>query len=106
MPARQEISLEPALALVLRQHLHHSPIGAKAIVVRQDLGYPSAVGNVEDVLPAIGVVLVRTEEAKVVRSQVELHHIAEEGAHDARCLHIYRSGARDVDSVVREGWKC
>ena len=29
VPAGQQIAFEPALALVLAQHLHHPPVGAR-----------------------------------------------------------------------------
>ena len=34
VPAGQQIAFEPALALVLAQHLHHPPVGGEMVVVR------------------------------------------------------------------------
>ena len=95
MAAGQEIALEPALALVLAQHLHHPPVGGEVVVPREGLRGPGAVGDLERVLPAIRVVLVRAEEPEVSGLHVELHRVPEEPAHDpgrlghegARCLH-------------------
>ena len=82
MPAGQEIALEPALALVLAEHLHHPPVGGEVVIPRIGLGDPGAIGDLEHVLPAVGVVLVRAEQPEVPRLHVQLHHIAQEGAHD------------------------
>ena len=77
MPAGQQIAFEPALALVLAQHLHHAAVGREMVVVGEGLGDPGAVRHLEHVLPAVGVVLVRAEQAEVARLEVELHHIAQ-----------------------------
>ena len=71
--AGEQVAFQPALALVLGEHLHHAAVGREMIVVRQALGVPRAVGDLEDVLPAVGVVLVGAEEAKVARLEIALH---------------------------------
>ena len=40
MPAREQVALEPALALVFAEHLHHPPVGGEVIVGRDNLGRP------------------------------------------------------------------
>ncbi len=102
MAAGQEIALEPALALVLAQHLHHPPVGGEVIVPRERLGDPGAVGDLEHVLPAIRVALVRTEEPEVARRHVELHHVAEELAHDAGRFRRGGAGRLHLDRIVAE----
>ena len=67
MPAGQQIALQPALALVLAQHLHHPSVRREMVVVREGLGDPGAVRHLEHVLPAVGIVLVRAEQAEVAR---------------------------------------
>ena len=67
VPAGQQIAFEPALALVLAQHLHHAAVGGQMVVVRVDVRHPGAVGDLQHILPAVRVVLVRAEEAKVLR---------------------------------------
>ena len=83
---REQIPFEPALALMLGQHLHHAAVGREVIVGRQNLRHVAAIRDVEHVLPAIGVVLVGAEQAKVARRQIGLHHVAQELAHHARGL--------------------
>ncbi len=41
------VSLEPSLAQVLAQQLHHPAVGRHMIIGCQDLGRPFAIGNVE-----------------------------------------------------------
>jgi hypothetical protein len=53
MPAGQEIPLQLPLALVFAQHLHHSPVRRQMIVVWQAIGHLCAVGDVQDILPAV-----------------------------------------------------
>ena len=68
MPAGQEIAFEPALTLVLAQHLHDAAVRREVVVVRHRLCGPGAVRHLEHILPAVGVVLVRTEQAEVARA--------------------------------------
>ena len=83
VPAGQEIALEPALALVLAEHLHDPPVGRQMVIPGYGLRDPGTVGDLEHVLPAVRVVLVRTEQPEVPRLHVQLHHIAQEPAHDS-----------------------
>ena len=53
VPAGQQIAFEPALTLVLAEHLHDPPVGRQMVVPRLGLRDPGAVGNLEHVLPAV-----------------------------------------------------
>ena len=68
VPAGEQIALEPALALVLAEHLHDPAVRSEVIVLRLRLRHPRAVGHLEHVLPAIRVALVGAEEAEVAGS--------------------------------------
>src|SRR5262245_4003503 len=76
VPAGQEIALVPALALVLAEHLHHPPVGRQMIVPGKSVGEPGTIGDLKRILPAVRVVLVRTEKPKISFLHVQLHHIA------------------------------
>ena len=65
VPAGQEVTLQPALALMLAKHLHHPPIGREMIVPWQGFRQPGAIGDFQRVLPAVGIILVRTEQSEV-----------------------------------------
>ena len=92
VPAGQQVALQPALALVLAEHFHDAAVGAELVVLRIDLGHVAAIGDLEHVLPAVRVVLVRTEQAEVLALQVQLHHVAQELAHTPRRLGRGRPG--------------
>ena len=102
VPAGQQIPFQPALALVLAEHLHHAAVRREVVVLRIDVGHVAAVGNLQHVLPAIGVVFIRTEEAEVLAFQIELHHVAKKLAHRARGLGRGCTRARHVDRIVPE----
>ena len=84
VPAGEQISFEPALALMLAEHFHHTAVGAEMIVLGIDLGHVTAVGHFQHVLPAVRVILVGAEEAEVLALQILLHDVAEELAHHPR----------------------
>ena len=79
MAAGEQVSFQPALALVLADSISITrPSGASSSSSGRRLGVPRAVGDLEDVLPAVRVVLVRAEETEVPRLEIQLHHVAEE----------------------------
>ena len=92
MAAGQQIALEPALALMLAEHLHDPAVGGQVVVLWLGLGDPGAIGDFEDVLPAVRIVLVRAEQPEVPRLHVQLHDVAKETAHDPSGLRCH--GAR------------
>ena len=53
VPAGQQVTLQPALALVLAQHLHHSTIRTQFVVHREDIGHVAAIGDFQHILPAV-----------------------------------------------------
>ena len=68
VPAGQQVALQPALALVLGQHLHDAA-GAGEVFVdlgAEELGVPLLVGGVEDALQPVRRRLVGPEDAEVV----------------------------------------
>ena len=102
MPAGQQVAFEPALALVLAQHLHDPAVGREMVVIREGLRDPGAVRDLEHILPAVGIVLVGAEQAEVARLEVELHHIAQEQAHDPGRLGGRSARRGNVDGIVAE----
>ena len=102
VPAGEEIALEPALALVLAQHLHHPAVGTQVIVGRQDFCDPDALGHLEDGSRAVGGRLVRAEDAKFV-SRVPLDDVAQEVAHARAWPRLYVApGCGNLHGVVAE----
>src|SRR5215218_7551738 len=62
--AAEQVALEPALAVVLGEHLHHAALGGDVLVLGAGV-HQAAVGDLEDRAESVGVGLVRAEEAKV-----------------------------------------
>ena len=98
--AGQQVALEPALAEVLGQHLHHPSVGPEMLVGGSRLGHPSAVGHLEDGVQAVRGRLVGTEQAECRR--VGGDHVAEVGTEDPRRLAGRRGRDRDRHRVVAE----
>src|SRR5262245_61684436 len=47
VPAGQQIALQPTLALVFTEHLHHAAIRTELVVLRIDLGHIAARRDIE-----------------------------------------------------------
>ena len=62
--AGEQIALEPALAQVLGEHLHHPPLGREALVGRQPLRFPDPVRRLEHGAEPVRGGLVGAEEAE------------------------------------------
>ena len=71
--AGQQVALEPALARVLGEDLHHPPVGREILVVGQLAPQPRLAGRLVHRLQAVGRVLVRREQAEVALREVAPH---------------------------------
>jgi hypothetical protein len=98
--AGQQVALQPPLAEVLGQDLHHASVRREALVGRCGLRKPGSRRDVEDVSEAVRRRLVRPEEAEVVT--VPREHVLQKGAEHPRGLAARRSWARDVDGIGTE----
>ena len=99
VPSGEQVALEPPLAQVLRQDLHHPTVGRQVVVVRHGLGHPGAVGRLEHRRQPVGCGLVGTGDAERVR--VAAHDVAQPHAEDAGGLAAAGVRGGDVDGVVR-----
>ena len=102
VPPGQQVALEPALALVLGEHLHH-PARAGQVLVdlgREELGVPLLGGHVEDGLQPVRRRLVGPEDAEVVR--VEPHHVGQPPAQHPGGLRDRRPGAGTSTAYSRK----
>ncbi len=102
VPAGQQIALQPALALVLAEHLHDPAVRREMVVPRIGFRHPGAIGDVERVLPAVRVVLVRAEQTEIARLHVHLHDVAQEVSHHPGGLGIRSPRRLHLDRVVAE----
>ena len=102
VPAGEQVALEPALALVLAEHLHHAAGGREEFVVRHGRGVPLALGHFEDGFQAVGKRLVRAEDAEIPLLAVELRHVAQERPEHVRVADAAHARRGHVDRVVAE----
>src|SRR5262249_38166822 len=65
VPAGEQVALQPALALMLAEYFHYATVWAELIVLGVNVGHVTTGRYLESVLPAVGVVLIRAEKAKV-----------------------------------------
>ena len=98
--AGQQVTLEPALAEVLGQDLHHPPLGRQVLVHRLGLGLPHAVGGLEHGVEPVRQGLVRAHQPEAVG--VAGDHVAQEDAQHTGGFAGLRSGILDRDRVIAE----
>src|SRR5215510_11672151 len=63
--AGEEVAFQPTLALMLTEHLHYAPVRRQMIIPWEDFSVPGSIGDLECILPAVGVVLVGTKEPEI-----------------------------------------
>jgi hypothetical protein len=98
--AGQHVALEPALAVVLAQHLHHATLG-RDVIVDVDRGLlETAVLDLEHRAEPVGVGLVGANQPE--RRRVGDVDVAQELAERARRLVDHDAGRRHRHRVVRE----
>ena len=97
---RQQVALEPALAKVFGQHLHHPAVRPQVVVERLQRSHERPVGDLEDGPQPVRGGLVRPKDAE--GPVVAGGHIPEEGAQHPRGLR--RAGPRlgHLDPVLPE----
>ena len=78
MAPGEQVALEPALAAVLAQDLHHPAVRRHVIVAGHPRQHRAAVLHVEHVAEPVGVGLVRAEEAEVGGGAVAREDVAHE----------------------------
>ena len=100
MTAGQQISFEPALALMLAQHFQHAAIGRDVIVAGNDFGRRTAVRHLEGGSPAIRGRFVRAKDAEGAR--IPSDHVADQLALDAGGFGVHCAGLRHLHRVVAE----
>ncbi|SRR5258706_11921668 len=87
------------------EHFHDASVRGEMVVPRIRVRDPGAVSDLKRILPAIGVVLVRTEQSEVPRFHVKFHNIAKKPAHHAGRLCRCGTGRGYLYSVVAKIWK-
>ena len=103
VPPRQQVALEPALAKVLAQHLHHAAVGREVLVARPHLRGRGSPGHLEQGREPVRGGLVRPHHAEVALPFAGAHDLAQEGASDARGFGVGRARRRHGHRVRAKG---
>ena len=103
MPPGQQVSFEPALALVFAEHrVQNLSGGREELVIFDCAGVPLTVGHFKNRSEEVRERLIRTEDAEVALILVQLDHIAQELAQYQRILAVNGAGRRYAHRVVVE----
>lgn len=103
MPSGEEIALQPALAGVFGQDLHHPAAALQVLVRRQYLGLPRLAARFVDGLEAVGGRLVRADQPEVPPFARVGHHPGQQVAEDTGRLMRRRAGLVDRDGEPFQG---
>ena len=79
VPAGEQVALQPALAGVFGEDLHHPAVPVEVLVDRQGLRLPGLAGGVVDGLQPVGGGLVRADEPEVAALGGVVHDAAPAG---------------------------
>ncbi len=95
VPAGQQISFQPTLALVLAEHrVQHESGGRQEFVVALRARVPLPVGHLEDRAQKVRYRLVRAEDPEIPLRLVQLHHVTQELSQHHRILGTDRRQAK------------
>jgi hypothetical protein len=67
VPPGEQVPFEPALALMLAQHLHHLALGRQVLVARLHFRFPLPARDLKHRFEPVGHRFIRAEDAKVPR---------------------------------------
>ena len=107
MTPGQQIALQPALAQVLAEHLHHAAVRRHVVIRRQDRA-PSTSRSVtsNNASSRFDAVSSGPNTRKFRRLGVQPHHVAQELAGDARRFGLDGARRRHRDGIVAEVGQC
>ena len=92
VPARKQVSFEPAFTLMLAQHLHHLAIAREELIALERPRLPLPVRDFKNDVQPVGKGLVRTEYPEIPVFTVETGDIAEKFSEHVRVGGLNRSG--------------
>ena len=102
MPAGQQVALQPALAGVLGEDLHHAAVGGEVPVLGDLAFLPRLAGHLKERAEPVGLGLVRPEDPEVALGRVQPHDVAQQVAEYAGGLGWAGAWLLDRDGVVAE----
>jgi hypothetical protein len=99
VPAGEQIALQPALAVVLGQDLHHAAVGREMLAVAVDRPDVRAARRLEHGLELVGLELVGADDPQVAPLLGGAHELAQPVAERRRGARAAAPGGADVDGV-------
>ena len=100
VPSGERVALQPAVTVVLGEHLHHPPVTRECDIVVGDLLHEGTVGDGEDISEPIAGGLIGTEQAECVG--VRGVEVAQQAAQPAGRLGEGAVVHLDLDGIVAE----
>src|SRR5580658_9393262 len=100
MPAGEQVTLKPAFALVLTEHLNDAPLRRKKFVVGEGRGFPLTLGGFKHSSETVGDGFVRAKDSEVSLLSVQLDHVAQERPKNVRIADALNSRRGHVDGIV------
>ena len=100
VPSSEQITFEPAFALVLAEHrIEYASGGREEFIVVFFAGVPLAVGDFEDRAQKIRERFIGTEDAEIPLFLIQLGDIAQKPAQHQRILRIGGAGRRHIHGM-------
>ena len=72
------------------------------VIVWQNFSHITSISDLEDILPAVGIIFVGTEEPEVGSAEICPHDISQEASHDSRRFGCHASGRSDLYFIISE----
>ena len=102
VPASEQVSLEPALALMLGKDFHHAALGSQELISRFCFGVPLPRRCFEDGSEPVGQGLVGAENPEVPLILIVSNHVAEESSEDAGVLSVDSTRNGNLNGALPE----
>ncbi len=100
VPSGEQVTLQPAFALMLTQHLHHTSVACEEFVILDFIRQPLSVGGFEHRFESVRECLVRAENAEIALLRVQLGDVAQKAAQDVGVAGTAESRRAHVERVV------
>src|ERR1700680_1405957 len=104
MATGEQISFKPTFAEVLAQDFHYAAVDAEVDVDVFKAPHPFLSADLVDRLKTVRCSLIRTEETKILVSEVQLHHVPQKHPENARGFGFDVAWYRHAHGVIVKIW--
>ena len=91
VPACEQVTFEPPLALMFAEHFHYPAIGREELIVLFHPSFPLPVSNLKNGIQPVGKRLIGTEDPKISLLFIETYYIAQKYSERMRVRGFNRS---------------